>query len=69
MRERECQDNEARLKSLDYDLFKAQEKAQELTRLADAKEVELRRTLEALDAAQIELSRTKDDHSRLLAEC
>jgi hypothetical protein len=32
-------------------LFKAQEKASELTRLADAKEVELRRTLEALDAA------------------
>lgn len=35
MRERECQDNDAKLKSVDYDLYKAQERAIELGKLAD----------------------------------
>lgn len=48
-KERECQDNDAKIKAVDYDLYKAQERANELTKLADAKEFELRRTLEALD--------------------
>ena len=43
-KERECQDNDARIKAVDYDLFKAQERANELAKLADAKEFELRRT-------------------------
>lgn len=44
MKERECQDNDARIKSIDYDLYKAQERANELSKLADAKEFEMRRT-------------------------
>ena len=67
-KERECQDNDARIKAVDYDLFKAQERANELSKLADSKEFELRRTCEALDGANAELVRTKDDHSRLNAE-
>jgi len=67
-RERECQDNDAKIKSVDYDLYKAQEKANELSKLADAKDFELRRTHEALENAQAELLRTKDDHSRLMVE-
>ena len=68
MKERECQDNDARIKSVDYDLYKAQERANELAKLNDAKEFELRRTNEALDGATQELARTKDDHSRLMVE-
>ena len=67
-KERECQDNDAHIKAVDYDLFKAQERANELSKLADSKEFELRRTCEALDGANGELVRTKDDHSRLNAE-
>jgi len=65
MKERECQDNDARVKSIDYDLYKAQERSNELSKLADAKEFEMRKTHEALDGASNELQRTKDDHSRL----
>lgn len=68
MRERECQDNDAKLKSVDYDLYKAQERAIELGKLADQKDYELRRTHEALDGALGELARTKDEHSRLMVE-
>lgn len=39
-----------------------------MSKLADAKEFELRRTNEALDSANSELARAKDDHSRLMAE-
>jgi len=67
-KERECQDNDARIKSVDYDLYKAQERANELAKLADAKDFELRRTHEAVDSATAELARTKDDHSRLMVE-
>lgn len=68
LKERECQDNDAKIKSIDYDLYKAQERANELSKLADAKEFEMRRTNEALDQATGELARTKDDHSRLMVE-
>ena len=67
-KERECQDNDAKIKSVDYDLYKAQEKANELSKLADAKDFELRRTHEALENAQAELMRAKDDYSRLMVE-
>ena len=67
-KERECQDNDARIKSVDYDLYKAQERANELAKLADAKDFELRRTHEAVDSATSEHARTKDDHSRLMVE-
>lgn len=68
MKEKECQDNDAKIKSVDYDLFKSQERANELTKLSDGKEFELRKTSEALDSAVGELARTKDDHSRLMVE-
>ena len=67
-KERECQDNDARIKAVDYDLFKAQERANELGKLADGKDFELRRTCEAFDGANVEMVRTKDDYSRLGAE-
>jgi len=68
MNERECQGNDAKIKSIDYDLYKAQERSNELSKLADAKEFEMRRTHEALDGASGELARTKEEHSRLVIE-
>lgn len=68
MKERECQDNDAKIKSIDYDLYKAQERANQLSKLADAKEFELRRTNEGLEQANGELARAKDDYSRLMVE-
>jgi len=67
-KEREVQDNDARIKSIDYDLFKAHERANELSKLADAREFELRRTNDNLDGAMADLGRTKDEHSRLMVE-
>lgn len=67
-KERECQDNDARIKSIDYDLFKAHERANELSKLADAREFELRRVHDNLDAAIGEAGRSKDEHSRLMVE-
>lgn len=68
MKERECQDNDARIKSIDYDLYKAQERANELSKLSDAKEFENRRMHESVEQANAELIRAKDDHSRLMVE-
>jgi len=58
-KERECQDNDARIKSIDYDLFKAHERANELSKLADAREFELRRTNDNLDAAIVKVEEQK----------
>lgn len=67
-KDRECQDNDARIKSIDYDLYKAQERAVELSKLADAKDFENRRTFESVEDAASELARTKEEYSRLMIE-
>lgn len=54
---RENSDQDNRIKATDYDLYKAQERATELAKLADAREFELRRTTEAYDAANSDLNR------------
>ena len=60
MKARENSDQDQRIKSTDYDLYKAQERAAELSKMADAREFELRRTTEALDAANSDLLRERD---------
>lgn len=50
-RERENDSQSQRIRAVDYDLLKAQERAQELSKIAEQKEFDLRRTAEALDAA------------------
>ena len=60
-RERENQDQAQRVRAVDFDLIKAQERAADLGKLAESKEFELRRVADALDAAQAELARLKDD--------
>jgi hypothetical protein len=67
-RERENQDSTQRVRAVDYDLAKASERSNELQKIAEQKEFELRRTAEGLDGAQHELARLKDDHQRLQQE-
>ena len=48
--------------------MKAQERAADLSKIADTKEMDLRRTADVLDGAQGELARLKDEHQRLQGE-
>lgn len=50
MKTQENTDQDSRIKACDYDLYKAQERAAELGKLADAREFELRRTTETYEA-------------------
>lgn len=67
-RERENSEQQQRVRAIDFDLAKSQEKAIEFSKIADVKEYELRRTAEALDAAQVELARLKDENQRCLSD-
>jgi hypothetical protein len=67
-RERENQDQQQRVRAVDYDLAKAQERSSELSKIADQKEYDLRRTADGLEGAQVELARLKDEQQRLQTE-
>ena len=56
------QDN--RIKSMDYELYKSQERAAELSKMADAREFELRRTTESYEATAADLMRGRDEMAR-----
>lgn len=64
MKTRENTDQDGRIKATDYDLFKAQERATDLAKQADAREFELRRTTEAYEAAAADLMRQRDEQAR-----
>lgn len=64
MKSRENADQDNRIKATDYDLYKAQERASELGKQADAREFELRRTTEAYEAANSDLLRARDEFNR-----
>jgi len=64
LKTRENNDSDNRIKGVDYDLFKAQEKSAETSKQADAREFELRRTTEAYEAACADLMRARDELSR-----
>ena len=68
LKTRENGDQDQRIKATDYDLFKAQERASELSKMADAREFDLRRTTEALEAANADLLRARDENARSLDE-
>lgn len=67
-RERENDGQSQRIRAVDYDLLKAQERSGELGKIAEQKEFDLRRTAEALDGAQAELALLKDQSGRLQAD-
>lgn len=64
MKSRENSDSDARIKAVDYDLYKAQERSANLAKEADAREFELRRTTEAYEACSSDLMRARDDLHR-----
>ena len=49
---------------MDYELYKAQERAAELSKMADAREFELRRTTESYEATAADLMRGRDEQAR-----
>ena len=61
MKSQENNDQDGRIKSMDYELYKAQERAAELAKMADAREFELRRTTESYEATSSELMRQRDE--------
>lgn len=63
MKERENADSDNRIKASDYDLYKAQERATELSKIADAREFDLRRTTEAFEKAHAALLHARDENS------
>ena len=67
-RERESQDQQQRVRAVDYDLAKAQERSSELSKIAEQKEYDLRRTADSLEGASVELARLKDEQQRLQSE-
>lgn len=67
-KERENADSDSRIRAVDYDLYKAQERAAELGKLAEAREFDLRRTTEAYEAAHGDLLRARDEQARLQDE-
>lgn len=65
IKERENADADQRIKTQDYDLFKMQERAGELSKTADMREADLRRTSEQYEAAHLDLLKCRDEQSRL----
>ena len=61
MKTQENTDQDSRIKAMDYDLYKAQERAAELNKMADAREFELRRTTENYEATSGDLMRNRDE--------
>jgi hypothetical protein len=64
-KERENCEADQRIKASDYDLFKLQERAAELAKIADMREFDLRRTNEAYEAASHDLHCARDELARL----
>ena len=67
-KERENTEADQRIKGLDYDLFKSQERANDLSKQSEALEFDLRRTTEAYECAHADLLRARDEQARLQAE-
>lgn len=55
-------DSDNRIKAADYDLYKAQERAAELAKIADAREFDLRRTTEAFEKSHAALLHARDEN-------
>lgn len=63
-KDRENSDQDQRIKHADFDLFKLQEKLTEVTKLADLRDFDLKRTNEALSATQIDFHRARDENTK-----
>jgi septal ring factor EnvC (AmiA/AmiB activator) len=63
-RERENDGQGQRIRATDYELGKLHDRANELAKIAEAREFDLRRTTEALEGAQADLANLKDQGAR-----
>ena len=63
-RERENDGQGQRIRSTDYELSKLHDRANELSKIAEAREFDLRRTTEALEVAQADFAALKDQSAR-----
>jgi hypothetical protein len=63
-KDRENSDQDQRIKHSDFDLFKLQEKLNEVTKIAEMRDFDLKRTNEALNATQIDLHRTREENGK-----
>ena len=63
-RERENDGQGQKIRATDYELAKTHDRANELSKIAEAREFDLRRTTEALDSAQAELAALRDQSAR-----
>jgi hypothetical protein len=64
-RERECLDMSNRNKHTEQEVLRLQDKARELTKVAEQRDLELRRTGEAYEAAHLDLLKSRDEQTRL----
>ena len=64
-RERENDGSSQKIRGTDYEVAKAHDRANDLAKIAEQREFDLRRTNEALEAAQADLAMQKDQGARL----
>ena len=67
-RARENGDQQARIRAIDYDLMKSQDRAAELQKIAEQKEFELRRVQDKLDETNHAVGKAKEENSRSFAD-
>jgi len=67
-RERENDGQGQKIRGTDYELSKAHDRASDLSKISDQRDFELRRTTEALEAAQAEFAMLKDQGSRVSSD-
>lgn len=60
-KERQNSDNDQRIKATDYDLFKLQERAQELHKTAEIRDFDFKKTSEVYESAHLDLLRSRDE--------
>ena len=67
-RERENDTTGQKIRGTDYELAKAHDRANDLSKIAEQRDFDLRRTSEILDSAQAELAMLKDQANRLTSD-
>jgi hypothetical protein len=68
MKEKECQENDHKMKGVDIELYNAQKDNNELDQISSAKDVEMKHYSDTFEMSQLHLIRCKDENSRLLTE-
>jgi hypothetical protein len=67
-RERENDATGQKIRGTDYEVAKSLDRANDLAKIAEQREFDLRRTSEVLDASQAELAMLKDQGARITSD-